>query len=313
MKLGFIYAGQGAQYVGMGKALYDQYPLVKATFEEADEALGFSITELMFKGPEESLMETENTQPAVLTLDVAISRLLKQAGVKPDLMAGLSLGEYAALVESQAMDFKTAVMLVKKRGKFMQEEVPLGKGGMAAILGAERSVVESITKEASEIGVCQGANFNCPGQIVISGTLEAVNKALEIGKEKGVRGKLLPVSAPFHCELLKGAGDKLGKELETVNVGTLEIPVISNVTADLYAEDEVKSLLIKQVSHSVLWEDCILKAVELGVTHFVEVGPGNALAGFIKRINKGYNLDIACISVEDVKSLEVAIKELRGE
>lgn len=309
-KLAFIFAGQGAQAVGMGKELAENFDVAMKTFDEASEALGFDIKDMIWNGDKETLMITENTQPTIVTMSVAALRVLQEKGIKPDVVAGLSLGEYTAHIASGSMNFADGVRLVKKRGKYMQEEVPVGKGAMAAILALTADQVRECCEEASKAGVCTGANFNCPGQIVVSGEVAAVEKCCEIAKEKGAkRAMLLPVSAPFHCALLTGAGEKLAKELENVEISDMQIPVITNVTADYVAsKEDIKPLLIKQVSNSVLWEDTIIRMIADGVDTFVEVGPGKALSGFVKKINKDVNI----YNVEDMASLEKTLEGLNA-
>lgn len=309
-KLAFVFAGQGAQTVGMGKELAENFDCAMKVFDEASDALGFDIKDMIWNGDAETLMITENTQPTIVTMSVAALRVLEEKGIKPDVVAGLSLGEYTAHIASGSMKFADGVRLVKKRGKYMQEEVPVGKGAMAAILALTAEQVRECCKEASKIGVCTGANFNCPGQIVVSGEVAAVEKCCELAKEMGAkRAMKLPVSAPFHCEMLIGAGEKLAKELENVEISDMQIPVITNVTADYVAsKDDIKPLLIKQVSNSVLWEDTIRRMLSDGVDTFVEVGPGKALSGFIKKITK----DVAVYNVEDMSSLNKTLEGLNA-
>jgi len=256
------------------------------------------------------LQETTNTQPAILTHSIACFSVLKEEGIVPDVVAGLSLGEYSALVASESLEFRDAVPLVQKRGKYMQEAVPVGKGTMAAIIGLEREKVLEICQMASTEGVVEAANFNCPGQIVLAGEVRAVIKAMELAKAKGAkRVVMLSVSAPFHCSLLKPAADNLAKELENVTIKDIKIPVISNVNADFVSEgNKVKELLIKQVNSPVLWEDCIKKMINSGVDTFVEVGPGKALSSFVKKIDKTLKVS----NVEDTESFYKTIKNLGG-
>ena len=307
-KIAFLFAGQGSQAPGMGKELAENFDCANAVFDEASQALGFDIKDMIFNGDKETLMITENTQPTIVTMSVAALRVLEEKGVKPDVVAGLSLGEYTAHVASGSLKFADAVKLVKKRGKYMQEEVPVGVGAMAAILGLNADQVREAAEKASEVGVCTGANFNCPGQIVVSGEVAAVDKCCEIAKEMGAkRAVKLDVSAPFHCALLKGAGEKLAKEMENVAVYDMQVPVITNVTADyIGSKDDIKGLLKEQVSNSVLWEESIRRMIADGVDTFIEIGPGKALNGFMKKIDK----TMKCFNVEDIASLNKTLEGL---
>jgi [acyl-carrier-protein] S-malonyltransferase len=308
-KIGLIFAGQGAQYVGMGKDLFENSPASKEIFNIADRELGYAISEICFNGSEEDINKTENTQPAVLTVSIAALKALEEKGIKADMVAGLSLGEYSALVCSNAIEFEDAVKLVRKRGKFMQEAVPQGVGGMAAILGLDRNKITEACEEASEKGVVSIANYNCPGQIVIAGEKDALklacNKAEELGAKRVIE---LSVSGPFHTKLLKPAADKLFEELKNIQLKEIIIPVITNVTADYIGKKEdVKNLLKEQVMSSVFWEDTINKMLEDGVDTFIEVGPGKALSGFVKKINR----KIKIYNVEDINSLNKTIEGLK--
>ena len=309
-KVAFIFSGQGAQAVGMGKELAENFACADAAFEQASESLGMDVKKLIWESDEETLKITENTQPAILTMSVAALRVLEEKGVKPDVVAGLSLGEYAAHVASGSLDFKEAVKLVKKRGKYMQETVPLGVGGMAAILALSPEDVVACCKEASAAGIVEPANFNCPGQITVAGELAAVEKCCELAKEKGAkRAMLLPVSAPFHCSMLTEAGEKLAHELEGVTVSDMQIPLITNVTGDyLKSKEEIKPTLVKQVSSSVRWEEGIRRMIKDGVDTFIEVGPGKALCGFMKKIDK----EMKAYNVEDMASLTKTLEGLNA-
>ena len=307
-KIAFIFPGQGAQYPGMGKELAESYDVAMKVFEEAGKALGIDMKDLCFNGSEEDLKMTENTQPTILTVSVALAKILLEKGIKPDYTAGLSLGEYSAHVIAESISFPDAVKLVRKRGRFMQEAVPAGEGTMAAIMGLDRNQVMKGLKETSSSGIVEPANYNCSGQIVIAGETAAVEKACEILKGMGAkRAILLPVSAPFHSSLLAPAGEKLAKELEIVTVYDMKIPVITNVNADIIAnKDEIKSNLIRQVSSSVLWEDSVKKMIDLGVKTFIEIGPGKALSGFVKKIDK----EVTVLNVEDLASLARTLEAL---
>lgn len=309
-KIAFIFSGQGAQYVGMGKDIVENYPSSKKIFEKASEALGFDVEEMIFNGDDETLKITENTQPAILTTSIACLQPLLENGIKADVVAGLSLGEYTAHVASGTFSFEDAVRIVKKRGKFMQEAVPIGIGTMAAIIGLEREDVIDCCRKASEIGIVEPANFNCPGQIVISGHTAAVEKAVELAKEKGAkRSVVLAVSAPFHSSLMKPAGEKLRTELEKINLNRMQIPVISNVTGEyIRSEEDIKDLLIRQVSSPVLWEDSVNRMIKDGVNIFVEIGPGKVLSGFVKKINK----EVMTLNVENMESLNKTLEILAG-
>lgn len=307
-RIAFLFSGQGAQYVGMGKEIAKQYKSADMIFEEASDALGFDTKKMIFESDDETLKITENTQPAILITSIACMQPLKEEGIIPEVVAGLSLGEYSAHVEAGTIEFKDAVPLVRKRGKYMQEAVPLGKGTMAAILGLEREKVLSVCEMASKDGIIEPANFNCPGQIVIAGEVKAVDRAIEIAKEEGARrAMVLSVSAPFHCSMLRPAGDKLKEELDKIILKDMKIPVVTNVTAEyILDKSKVKDLLVRQVSSPVLFEDSVKNMLKEGIDTFIEIGPGKVLSGFVKKINNGVKI----LNVEDIDSLNKTLNEI---
>jgi len=308
-KIAFIFPGQGAQYIGMGKELFENIEECRNIFNIADKELNFELSKLCFEGPQAELDITENTQPAILTTSIAALMALKKRGINCDVTAGLSLGEYSALVCSGVMDFKDAVKLVKKRGRFMQEAVPVGIGTMAAIIGLEANAVEEACSEAQDSGIVEIANLNCPGQIVIAGEIVAVELACEKAKEKGAkRAILLPVSAPFHTSMLKPAAQKLEIELENIDLKDITIPIMTNVNGDyIKSMDDIKGNLKLQVMSSVLWETIIRNMIKDGVDTFVEIGPGKVLCGFVKKIDR----KLTVVNVEDIASLDKAVELIK--
>ncbi|ANZ99717.1 [acyl-carrier-protein] S-malonyltransferase [Carnobacterium divergens] len=309
MKIAFVYSGQGAQYQGMGQELYENNQVVRDVFQHASDALKMDMTSLCFD-ENEQLNQTTYTQPAILTVSMAIDALLKEHGVVPEVVAGLSLGEYSALVKAGVLDFTTAVQLVKKRGQFMTEAVPSGDGAMSAVMGLDRKTIEEACIAASDIGVVAPANYNMPGQIVIAGLKEAVAKATLLLEEKGAK-RIIPlqVSGPFHTALLKPAAMELANELEAIEFHELNLPVISNTTAKIITDKaEVKPLLTRQVMSPVLWEDSVNTMIDMGVDTFIEVGPGKALSSFIKKINR----NVTILNVENQKTLDKTIETLKG-
>ena len=313
-KVAFVFPGQGSQAVGMCKDLYEAYPVAHRIFEEADEALGFSMTNLIMQGPEEALRLTENTQPAILTASVACFEVLKEKGLTCDLAGGHSLGEYSALVAAGAISFADAVRTVKSRGKFMQEAVPVGEGAMAALIGLDPDKIDGICQETEKAcgEAVQAVNFNCPGQVVIAGATAAVNKAVEALKAAGAkRAILLNVSAPFHSTLMSPAAKRLAEVLEKVKFSDAAFPVVANVDAQPETKAEViKANLVKQADHPVRWEKSVHTMLDAGIDIFVEVGPGRVLSGFTKKIDRSKT----ALNVENIESLEKTLayfKEVR--
>ncbi|OHW62671.1 malonyl CoA-acyl carrier protein transacylase [Andreesenia angusta] len=314
-KTAFIFPGQGAQYPGMGKDIYENYEEAKALMDKADEVLGFSLTDTVFGGSEEELSKTEVTQPAILMTSIAMAEVLKAKGIAPDVVAGLSLGEYSALVASGAIDYSDAVELVRKRGIYMEEAVSDGAGAMAAILGLENELLTEIVESLKGEGVIEIANYNCPGQLVISGEAHVVEKAAELSKEKGAkRAVMLQVSGPFHTSMLAPAGEKLGVALDDAKISEPETEIYFNVNAEkISSPEEIKSALVKQVSNSVLWESIVDKMItEDGVDRFVEIGPGKTLTSFVKKINKKHKADISLYNIENLETMEKFLEEFNA-
>lgn len=287
MSIAFIFPGQGSQYVGMGKTLNENFPAARRIFDEADRALGFSLTQLCLEGPADVLQLTENQQPALLTVSIAAFRVLTDHGLKPDFVAGHSLGEYSALVAAGGLDFVDAVQLVRKRGRYMQEAVPPGVGAMAAILKLPEGTLDSILAEASQGEVVSAANLNSPDQVVIAGHAGAVARAVELAKAAGAkRALLLQVSAPFHCSLMKPAQERLAVDLNSANVRDLTVPLVNNWQARLIRSGaEAREGLYQQVPNPVRWAEAIRKLSSEGATRFIEVGAGGVLTGLLRNIN----------------------------
>ena len=304
-KIAFLFPGQGSQAVGMGKELAALYPVARQTFDEADSALGYKLSQLCFEGPEEKLRLTEITQPAILTMSVAAQRVLREKGVSPRFVAGHSLGEYSAHVAAGSLDFADAVRTVRNRGKYMQEAVPVGQGAMAAVLGMPLAEVERICKQAAQDDICSPANINSPEQIVISGSKPAVERAAELAKAGGAkRAIMLPVSAPFHCALMQAAQDRLGKDLQDLTFHRPQLPLVKNVDGELTQDSEVaRQALVSQVTGAVQWVKTIQTLIALGVELFIEVGPGKVLCGLLRQIDRSKQFS----NVEDEGSLARAL------
>lgn len=308
-KIAFVFPGQGSQSVGMGQDLFDQSPDARRLFEQVDTKLGFSLSELIFEGPEDELKQTANTQPALLTTSVVMYEALAARGIKPDFVAGHSLGEYSALTAAGVLSFEDAVSIVRARGEFMEQAVPGGQGAMAAVLGGERKSLEELCAEISNGGhLVELANVNCPGQIVVSGSKEGVGQVVERVKEIGAKRAIpLEVSGPFHSSLMREAAERLSGKLDNVSFQDAPVPVVANVTArPVQQSEEIKQLLVEQVYSPVLWSDSIAWLIEQGVDTFVELGPGSVLTGLIKKIDK----TVALYNVKDLETLEKTIEAL---
>ncbi len=307
-KTAFIFPGQGSQYPGMGRELAEAFPAARRVFEEADHALGFPISKLCFEGPAQELQLTANTQPAILTASVAAAEVLREKGVAPDCVAGHSLGEYSALVAAGALRLEDAVRVVRKRGQYMQDAVPVGQGAMAALVGMEAAAVEAVCVESAQGEVVSPANLNSPGQVVIAGHATAVNRAVELAKVRGAkRAVLLNVSAPFHCALMRPAQERLAVDLDQTPIADLQAPLVNNVDA-LLVRDAVAARdgLKRQVTAAVRWEESMRVLISESVELFVEVGPGKVLSGLFRQIDR----QAECLHVEDVASLNEVLARL---
>jgi [acyl-carrier-protein] S-malonyltransferase len=307
-KLAFLFPGQASQYPGMGRDLAANFAESKSVFDEADAALGFSLSQLCFEGSEDDLKLTANTQPSILAVSVAAWRALENKGIVPDFAAGHSLGEYSALVAAGSLDFATGVKIARKRGQYMQEAVPAGEGAMAAILGLSPTDVAEVCKKAAQGEVVSPANLNSPEQTVVSGNAAAVKRAVEIASQSGAkRAVMLPVSAPFHCALMLPAQRRLEPDLRAAKFATPRFPVITNADAEAETSgDEAREALIRQVTMPVRWLESIREMIDQGVTIFVEVGPGKVLAGLLRQIDRS----VRCFNVEDAASLHATVEKI---
>lgn len=307
-KLAFLFPGQASQYPGMGRDLAETFPESRAVFDEADAALGFSISKLCFEGSEDQLKLTENTQPAILAASVAAYRALDARGIVPDFAAGHSLGEYSAMVAAGSLEFATAVKLVRARGRYMQEAVPAGEGAMAAIMGLSPADVAEICKKAAHGEVVSAANLNSPEQIAISGAAAAVKRAVEIASQSGAkRAVMLPVSAPFHCAMMAAAQRRLEPDLRSAAFGPLRFPVITNVDAEAVSSgEEARDALIRQVTAPVRWVESVREMIDAGVNIFVEVGPGKVLSGLLRQIDRS----VRCFQSEDSASVQTTLDKI---
>jgi [acyl-carrier-protein] S-malonyltransferase len=309
MRIAFIFPGQGSQYAGMGKSLSENFAAAREVFEEADEVLGFSLSAICFDGPAETLLLTENTQPAILTVSVAALRVMQTEGFpRPHYVAGHSLGEYSALVAAGALSLPDALRTVRARGRYMQEAVPVGTGAMAAVIGGALDEIKSVCDEASQGQVCSPANINSPTQVVIAGNTEAVDRAIELFKQRGVKRVVkLNVSAPFHCALMSGAQRRLAEDLNSVKFADAETPVVTNFDARASKSGtELRAALVRQVSSPVRWLESIELLLQEGVGRFIEVGPGKVLIGLLRQIDR----KPSTFNVEDSASLSAAREKL---
>ncbi len=304
-KTAFLFPGQGSQYAGMGRTLAAEFPAARAIFDEADRALGFSLSNLCFEGPEDQLKLTENTQPAILTVSTAAAAVLKEKGIRPDYVAGHSLGEYSALVAAGALSFSDAVRIVRNRGRYMQEAVPAGVGAMAALLKMPEDKLAGVLEAAAQGEIVSAANLNSPDQVVIAGHAGAVNRAMELAKAAGARrAVILPVSAPFHCALMEPAQRRLAEDLAKTEFADLTAPLVNNWQArETRSGSEARTGLVEQVPNPVRWIEIVRHLAGQGVTRWIEVGPGSVLAGLLRNIDSGQTAALKCGEAADMAAV----------
>ncbi|HZK60517.1 MAG TPA: ACP S-malonyltransferase [Anaerovoracaceae bacterium] len=315
VKTAFVFPGQGSQFVGMGKDFAENFMIVKRLYENADCILNYKLSSICFEGSDEELMKTMNTQPAILITSIAILRVMETEGYKSDYTAGLSLGEYSALVHSEAIKMEEAIKIIQKRALYMQEAVPIGIGKMAVIIGLNSSKMDYLLENLSKKGVVEIANYNTHEQIVLSGVTQAVKEAIKIARELGAKKAFqIPVSAPFHCSLLNSAGELLKKDLEGLNVEKPKIKFVNNVDAEIISGVlEIKASLVKQVSNSVKWRQTIELLLHEGVTRFLEIGPGSTLSNFIKAISRNLDIEVEVYSISNVEEFKKFLSTINGQ
>lgn len=309
-RIALVFPGQGSQQVGMGRDFWEQVPEARSLFEEGGQSLGIDLARLCFEGPEDALTLTANAQPAILTVSMAAFGVFQREGFRFDYVAGHSLGEYSALVAARSLSFADAIRTVRKRGEFMQDAVASGAGAMAALLGLEQGAVFEVCEEAGQAGVVEVANLNAPGQIVIAGETEAVERAIGLARERGAkRAVRLQVSAPFHCSLMRPVAQRLAAVLKAISIADPSVPLVNNADAELLTKgEEIAGSLVRQVSSPVRWEEVVRRLLKEGVTIFLELGPGRVLTGLIKRISK----EVIALHVEDLASLRAALDQVKA-